>query len=244
MMWELIKETFHRKGYIRIVHISWLAFYGLLFLVPWPPEMGWQWGPFLFGWGACVMPILISAGIIGNDIASRRIALLVTKPLLSMKLYMYRLIGLSFQCAVHIAVGGLIMFVLHTMTHRGSIEGLGSWMMVGWLISNTWLALSTSLSVVVRREHNAIFIILGAIFVFIMANVLHAFFHDSIWIVILGKVVRYGLIPIELLLRIAMGECNLMRSIAYVLHAFGLTIVYSLIGIILLDKREFSSKRD
>lgn len=242
--WELIRETYLRRGYIRIVHISWFATYALLFLVPWPPEMGWQWPPLLFGWSGCMLPALISAGIFGNDIASGRIAMLVTKPIQSIELYMYRLLGLSLQCAAHILISGLIIFALQQATNRGAIDNLALWMIAAWFISNAILALSTSLSVVVEREHNAVVLIVTAIAVSIAWSILVSFAHDHIATLVFDRVVRYAFPPVQFLAGVAMGRCDALRSISYLLYALGLTLVYCLIGIILLDKRQFKSQPD
>ena len=242
-VWELIKETYFRSAFIRIIHISWLAIYCLLYLIPHLAEMGFL-GPMLFGWSGCLLPILLSAGIFGTDIVSGRISILVTKPLQSIELYMCRLIGLSLQCALTIAISGLIMLVLQMTNDRGRVENLGLWMLAAWLISNTWLALSTSLSVIIRREHNSALLILITIACYFLVACLMNFVREDFWAIILLKTVRYACPPVEFLIQFAQNKAGLAKATAYVIHVFGLTAVYSAVGIILLYKREFRSTRD
>ena len=111
--YELIMETVLRKTFIRVLHIAWLGTYAAIFLIAFPPEL-WNWGAFLFGWSGCLLPLLLSAGIFGNDIASGRITLLVTKPVRLRDLYLYRLLGLSLQGAVS----------SHGPRQRGAFPGL------------------------------------------------------------------------------------------------------------------------
>jgi hypothetical protein len=76
--YELIKETFSRRGYIWIVHIVWLALYGMFWWLFLPS--GPEFGRFIFIWGGFFLPLALTAGIFGDDIASGRICVLVTKP--------------------------------------------------------------------------------------------------------------------------------------------------------------------
>jgi hypothetical protein len=101
--YELIKETFCRKLYICFVHVSWLAFYGLVYTLFRPePE---KFGRLIWICSGCFLPLLLSAGIIGDDIACGRIRVLMAKPFWLGELYVCRLVGLSLQAAVHLALG-------------------------------------------------------------------------------------------------------------------------------------------
>jgi len=89
--YELIKETFCRKIYILIVHLSWLILYGAFWwlFLPRASELS-EFGRFIFIWGGCFLALALSAGIFGDDISSGRICVLVTKPFWPGKLYIYR----------------------------------------------------------------------------------------------------------------------------------------------------------
>jgi hypothetical protein len=241
--WELAKETFFRRPFIRVVHLSWFAIYAILFLIPWPAEIHWQWGFLLFGWSGCLLPILISAGIFGDDIASNRICLIVTKPVQTIELYMYRLVGMSMQCAANILIGGLIMYTLTALTARGFVDRLWLWMLAAWLIANTWLAISASLSVIVRREHNSIILILGTIVVFISLSNLIQYWPEHIVTLLLSEVIKYACPSVEFLVKL-LDKPHLARAVGYALYSLGLTMVYSIIGIVLLEKREFKNQPD
>jgi len=241
--YELMRETFLRKTYIRILHTSWFATYGLLFLIPFPTE-AWNWGSFLFVWSGCLLPLLLSAGIFGDDIASGRISALITKPLWPGTLYIYRLMGLSLQAVLHLGVSGCIILILHGATGRGSINNLGLWILSSWLIFNTWAAVSTSLSVVVRRAHNSmlLFVAIGFLYFFV-SLLLTSFPKYPATVVFLGTL-RYVCPPFELLFKLANGKYNLIQSLTYVLHSLVLTVLYSIVGIIILSRRQFIFERD
>jgi hypothetical protein len=241
--YELMKETLLRKTYIRIVHMSWLAIYGLIFLIPFPPEV-WHWGPFLFAWSGCLLPLLLSAGIFGEDIASGRISILVTKPFWLGELYIYRLIGISLQAFSHLVMSGCLILILHSVTGRGSIKNLGLWIFLSWLIFNTWAALSTSLSVVVKRGNNSMLLFVATAFVCFFVSFLVSFIPDHISTVMLRVVLRYTCPPIELLVNLATGKYSLVKDLGCVLYSLVLTTIYSIVGIIILNKRQFAYVRD
>ncbi|MHC4728708.1 MAG: ABC transporter permease subunit [Planctomycetota bacterium] len=241
--YELMKETLLRKTYIRIVHISWFAIYGLIFIIPFPAET-WHWGPFIFAWSGCLLPLLLSAGIFGNDIASGRISILITKPLRLGELYIYRLMGMSLQAFLHLVISGCVIFILHGTTGRGDIDNLGLWILSSWLIFNTWAALSTSLSVVVRRGNNSMLLFVATGFTFFFASFLVSFIPDHTTTIVLKVVLRYTCPPIELLVNLANGKYSVIQNFACVMHSLVLTALYSIVGIIILIKRQFACESD
>jgi len=241
--YTLMIETFLRKASIRLVHLSWFAIYAMIFLFPFGPEM-WNWGPFLFGWSGCLLPLLLSEGIFGDDIASGRIRLLVTEPIRSWELYLYRFLGLSFQGAAHLLAASGIVLLLHLLTGRGSMAGFGGWMLASWLIFNTWAALSTSLSVVVKRAHNAMILFIATAAVFFTLSLLTSFFPQSPALGVVLDVVRYTCPPVELLANIGFGKTSVLGGTGSVAHSLLLTMVYGAIGMVLLGRREFKYVAD
>jgi ABC-type transport system involved in multi-copper enzyme maturation permease subunit len=241
--YELIMETFRRKASIRIVHLSWFGTYAMIFLIPMPPE-AWRWGTFLFGWSGCLLPLLLSDGIFGDDIASGRIRLLVTEPIRPRELYLYRFLGLSLQAAVHIWLAGALILLLHRLTGRGSIERFVVWMLASWLLFNVWAALSTSLSVVVRRSHNSMFLFIITAGVFLVASFLIAFFPENPGTRAYLAALRYTGPPVELLAKMGIGKSSLPASVVSVAHSLMLTALYGAVGIVLLGRREFKFVAD
>jgi len=239
----LMAETFLRKRAILLMHLAWLGAYAPLFLIPFRPGT-WQWGGFLFGWSGCLLPLALSAGIFGNDIASGRIRLLVTEPVRLWELYLYRLLGLSLQAAVHVWTAGVLILLLHRFTGRGNINHFAVWLLVSWLIFNAWAALSTSVSVVVHREHNSMLVILATIAVLSPLYMLLLFFQDSLGTKIYVGVLRYAGPPVELLVRLGQGRCRLPAGIGSVAYSLLLTVFYSVIGVMLLRRREFTAAGD
>jgi ABC-type transport system involved in multi-copper enzyme maturation permease subunit len=241
--YELMKETLLRKTYIRIVHISWFATYGLIFIIPFPSE-AWKWGPFLFAWSGCLLPLLLSAGIFGDDIASGRISILITKPLWLGELYIYRLMGMSLQAFSHLVISGCVILILHATTGRGDIDNLGLWILLSWLIFNTWAALSTSLSIVVRRGNNSMLLFVATGFVCLFTSFLVSFLPDHTATAVLRVVLKYTCPPVELLVNMANGKYSLIQNLGCVVYSLVLTALYSIVGIIILSKRQFACVRD
>jgi ABC-type transport system involved in multi-copper enzyme maturation permease subunit len=250
--YELIKETFCRKLYILIVHLLWLSLYGSFwwFFLP----KGNDFGLFVFIWGGFFLALALSAGIFGDDIASGRICCLITKPLWPGELYIYRLLGLSLQSAVHFILAGCVILILHAIEHQGSIDNLGTWLFASWLLFNTCAALSTSLSVVIGRAYNALILLIVIVTGFFISSVLNSMMKQQEVTGAFSYFIRFACPPFKLLYKFAHGEYgkysltvgrfSLTKSVACVVHSLILTAVYSAIGIVLLVRRQFSSRRD
>jgi hypothetical protein len=250
--WELMKETFFRRTYIWIVHAVWLALYGGFwwFFLPEMPEMG----RFLFIWGGFFLALALSAGIFGDDIASGRICLLVTKPFWTGELYIYRLLGLSVQAAAHLVLAGVIILALHALTRKGNVDGLGIWLLATWLLFNTCAALSTSLSVIVGRAFNSLLLLVIIATGYFTMGLLMTYLRQEATSGVLWSFIRYPWPPFEMLYKFAAGEWGqyaltvgnygVTKSVACVVHSLMLTLVYSIIGILLLSRREYSRVRD
>jgi ABC-type transport system involved in multi-copper enzyme maturation permease subunit len=250
--YELIKETFLRRGYIWMVHAIWLALYGLFWWLFIPDEE--EFGRFLFTWSGFFLPLALSAGVFGDDIASGRICVLVTKPFWSGQLYIYRLLGLSLQAAVHLLLAAGLIGILHALMRRGSLEGLGLWLLASWLLFNTCAALSTSLSVVVGRAYNSLVLFVVIATGYVVVNLLTSLLRQHASAGTFMSFIKYPWPPFELLSKFAGGEheeygltvarFGLVKSIGCVLHSLMLTAAYGVIGIILLSRRQFSCMRD
>lgn len=250
--YELMKETFFRRTYIWIVHLAWLALYGLFWWLFLPDEG--EMGRFIFTWGGFLLPLALSAGIFGDDIASGRIGVLVTKPFWLGELYIYRLLGQSLQAAAHFLLTGALIVTLHAFMQKGSIKDLGWWLLASWLLFNTVAALSTSLSVVVGRAFNSLLLLVVVITGYFVINLLGAMLGQQAGKGVLMAFIQYAWPPFGLLAKFAEGEYGTFRltvgrfsvakSAACVVHSLMLTVAYSVIGIVILSRREFSRVRD
>ncbi len=244
--YELMKETFCRKIYIWIVHLSWLIFFGFIFILfhelTAPPNE--EFYAFLFVWSGCLLPFLLSAGIFGDDIASGRICVLVTKPFWLGELYVYRFMGLSLQALLHLVLAGCIISILHNTMGMGNIDNLGLWLLSSWLLFNTWAAMLTSVSVVVKRAHDSLLVFVVLIFVYVLVAFLMTFSYKSTGTKVFMSFLRYAGPPFELLWKLAKQKYSLTQSVACVAHSLVLTLFYSIVGIIILSKRQFTCERD
>jgi ABC-type transport system involved in multi-copper enzyme maturation permease subunit len=251
--YELIKETFFRGSYIWIVHAAWLTIYGVYWWLFLPEQP--EYGRFVFIWGGFLLPLALSAGIFGDDIASGRICVLVTKPFWWGEIYIYRLLGLSLQGALNLILAVVLAIILHAITRKGSVEGAGPWLLATWLLFNACAALSTSLSVVIRRTYNALLLLVVIVAGYFVVSMLVGYMGQQQGSkgLFMGFV-RYLWPPFELLYKFAYGEYekysfavgkySVPKSIACIVHSLMLTLAYSVVGIVLLTRRQFSRERD
>ena len=250
--YELMKETLSRKLYIYIVHLCWFVTYGLLFTLR--VQAAEHFHRILFMWGGFFLPLVLSAGIFGDDISSGRICVLATKPFWLGKLYIYRLLGLSVQGAVHFVITGGILLIVHGITGLGYIDDLYSWLFSSWLLFNTWAAISTALSVVVKRAYNFIFLLAALLFFGLLNSTLGWNNPDDSMTKIISAFVKYVCPPFKLLTRMVEGEYSKyslivgkyssIKAVACVVHTFVLTVSYSIVGILLLSRRQFTCSRE
>ncbi len=238
--WELIKETFLRKSYIPVIHIIVCVLYGLACLLPMRAAL--ELGRFLFALSGCVLPLLLSQGIFGDDIASGRIRVLLTKPMPFRVLYTWRLTGLVVQCLVQLAIGSAILCILQSITGRGSLNHLLLWNCLSLLLFTTLAAVSTTTSVLVKRSQNMMIVVLGAVLAAVLNNLLRGS-SDYISLGLLGFI-KYALPPVGLLWDAGRNYPSLARVLLLFAHSMGLTIAYAAVGITILRKREFLCECD
>jgi len=193
----------------------------------------------------CFLPLLLSAGIIGDDIASGRIRVLVAKPFWPGELYVCRLIGLSLQATVHLVLVFLLLLILESLTGGGGIENLGLWLIATWLLFNVWAALSTSVSVVVERGYNSLFLFVALVFVLLTVDLLrlHTSQYHNAGAKMILDVLKYTCPPFVLLNKFATGEYVLFQSAATIAHSLLLTLIYAVFGLFVLHRRQFPSAR-
>jgi hypothetical protein len=247
-----MKETFFRKMYIYIVHLSWFAVYGL-FLVLFDREED-DFYRIFFIWGGFFLPLILSAGILGDDISSGRICVLATRPFWLGELYIYRLLGLSMQAAVHFIIAGGLLLIVHRFTGIGSTDNLRSWLFSSWLLFNAWAALSTSFSVVVRRAYNFVFLLAAFLFFGFLNSALSWYNPEDTITDVIKAFVKYACPPFGLLTSLAQGEYakysliigkySAIKAVACVTHTFVLTAFYSLAGVLILNRRQFTCSQE
>lgn len=252
LAYELIKETFLRRRFLWVVHLVWLSTYAMFWWLFLPDHE--EFGNFLFNWGGLFLALALSAGILGDDIASGRICVLMTRPLRAGHLCAYRLLGLSLQGAVHFVVAWMLLFLMHVVTRKGSVEGFARWLAVTWLFFNTWAALSLSLSVIVKRAHNSLLLFVLLMTVAGVVGTLQWQARDH-WISEAATgFVRFACPPFKFLHELAEGTYvdqtltvarrEIPTPLACVIHSLVLPVLYLFVGMRWLRKREFFSERE
>jgi ABC-type transport system involved in multi-copper enzyme maturation permease subunit len=217
-----------------------------------PEEDSFYW--IFFVWGGLFLPLVLSAGIFGDDISSGRICVLATRPFWLGELYIYRLLGLSIQGAVHFVLAGELLLIIHCFTGLGNTHNLGAWLFSCWLLFNTWAAVSTSLSIVVKRAYNFIFLLAIFIFFGFLNSMLSWKNPDDTMTEVINAFVKYLCPPFTLLTKMAqgqyskysliVGQYSAIKAVACVTHSLFLTVVYSIIGVLLLNRRQFSCSQE
>ena len=212
-----------------------------------------------------MLPLLISAGIFGDDIASGRISVLITKPLWPGELYIYRLTGLSLQALVHLLIAGSLILFLRSVgggnveeldqwitefkdmgliQNRSNVENFGLWILSTWLIFTNWAALSTTLSTVVKRANNSVLLFASIGFVYFFVTIMTQLFPGHSATETITTIIRYACPQIESLYHLANGKYSLISSLGCVAYSLSLTAIYGIIGIIILCTRQFECARD
>ena len=248
--YEIMKETLLRRRFILIIHLVILALYAVLFL-PWlPPAFRMSWPPIMLFGSGCILPLIISAGIFGDDIASGRIAVLVTKPMRAAELYWWRAAGLLAQGAAHFLVAIIILVVFCCMRGRGGLAwargdlaSAFSNMLAAFMLYCSTMALCTTVSVVVKRGFNSVIVFVGFVVIDETLRSLWSQYPEAWLTHWLSQCVKYGCPPVELILT-AVREKPLASQLLVGLYTLGLTAAYTGIGIFLLSRRQFPQARD
>ena len=250
--YELIKESLLRRRYLWIVHLVWLCTYAMFWWLFLPdPE---EFGNFVFNWGGLFLALALSAGILGDDIASGRICVIMTRPLRPASLCAYRLLGLSLQGALHFVLAWGVLFIMHVITGKGSVEGFARWFVVTWLFFNTWAALSLCLSVIVKRAHNSLLLFVLLVTVAAVVGCLQGQAGD-LWISRAATgFARYACPPFKFLHELGEGKYvghtltvarrQIPKHLACAAHTLLLCGIYLGIGMRWLSRREFFSERE
>ena len=160
----------------------------------------------------------------------------------------------SVSVGAALLLAGGVVVVLHTLTGKSNIDGLGVWLLATWLLFNACAALSTSLSIVVGRAFNSLLLLVLVVTVYFVMGLLQTYLGHAAMPGRLASLIRYPWPPFELLYKFAAGEWgtyaptvgkySVPQSLACIVHSLILTLAYSVIGIVLLSRREYSRVRD
>lgn len=238
--WELIKETVLRKSFIPVIHLVWFCLYLVLPLVSSSGDLVLGTLPFILA--GLLLPAIVSVGIFGDDIASGRIAVLITKPLRFSRLYLWRLAGIVVQGALHLAVAGVLLLGVNRVLGYGSTAQLPLWLVLSLLLLAAVAALSTTISVVVKRDYNLI-VLIGMLLLVAVFKVNLASVHSPAvtWI---RTLITYGLPSAEMLYRCGTPAGSFSERLGAVLYVLALTCTYATVGVVLLKYREFKRACD
>jgi ABC-type transport system involved in multi-copper enzyme maturation permease subunit len=238
--WELMKETFFRKNYIPAVHVLGALFYVLLGLLPIRHSL--ELGAFLFIFSGCVLPLILSQGIFGDDIASGCIRVVLTKPMSFATPYAWRVAGLCLQCCLQLAAGSIVLLVIHYMGNKGSVSHLLRFNGLSLLMFGCLATLSTTLSTFINGGRNSLVIIFGALVVVVLNKAL-AEVSGHVAVGVKG-IIKYAMPPAELLWTAGNTGPSGKDVLLLCCHAAGLGLIYAAIGISILSRREFPCERE
>ena len=248
MIYEVLKETFLRRRFIPMLHVLYMVVYIMVFTIYYLlPSKSTQWELWLFVWSGCLFPVLLTAGLFGDDIASGRILQLLIKPISLGTLYLMRVLGVFIQCVIHLTVCFSMLFIMYLLTEQQARGHLGLWFLASVLISLTWLMLSASISTFMLREYNVVLVLIGSIVVFMLWQSASIIASIADWPVI-SKVADgfmiYGVPPVGLLFKLGTQKYSTAGVLAVTLHAVAMAALYIVIGIVVLTHREFIRKRE
>jgi len=248
MIFEVLKETFLRRRFIPMLHVLYVGVYIMVFTIYYLlPSKSPQWGLWLFVWSGCLFPVLLTAGLFGDDIASGRILQLLIKPISLGTLYLMRVLGVFIQCMIHLTVCYLMLFIMYLCTEQQATGHLGLWFLASVLISLTWLMLSASISTFMLREYNVVTVLIGSIVVFMLwqsASIVASILDWPTVSKVADGIMIYGVPPVGLLFRLGMQKYSTTGGLAVTLHAVAMAVMYAVFGIVILTHREFVRKRE
>lgn len=240
--WELIKETLLRHYYIGAAHALLLGIYVAANFSE--KILGSPYGPKVFIWSGCVLPLIVSAGIFGDDLATGRIATLITKPIRPCGIYLWRYLGMSAQGLVHLLLVAAILPAHRACTNFGGVfgfDGWTGWIIASWLAFNMWIALNTTLSVFLKRGMNSAFIVAAyPIVTFGTINVLHNFNPKHRVYITASKIFEYGFPPWHATLTQFRDSSY---QVSFAVCTVLLILAYGTLGIAILSKREYRQER-
>jgi hypothetical protein len=111
-------------------------------------------------------------------------------------------------------------------------------------------ALSTTLSVVVRRAFNSLLLFVAVASAFFIISILSWYHDGDTGSKVLIVFLKYAGPPFGLLSKLGEGEFGkysliigqykLIKGLACIIHSLVLTVIYSIVGITLLSKRQFT----
>jgi len=238
--WELVKETVLRRGFILLIHLVWCCPYAILPLYEWRHDFILGHIPFVLG--GLLLPAILSTGIFGNDMVSGRIFVLVMKPLRFSELYLWRWFGLTVQGFIHLLVAGVILVTVHHLGGHGSIAQIHIWLVLSLLLFSAVAALSTTLSIIVKRGDNVMFMI-GILICAIVFNVFLVSAQTK-GTEIVGALIKYGLPSVEILFQCGAPDYAISQRLGAASYVLALTGLYGAIGIALLRYKEFKRQCD
>lgn len=238
--YELIKETFLRKSYIPALHVLWMVAQVLILMSA--TEPGFAAGKMLFVMVGLLFPLLISAGIFGDDIASGRMVVLMTRPVRFTELYLWRLIGLIIQCILQLSLGGLLAMVICGLAGNASPDHLLHWMLLSLVLAASVASLATAVSVIAPRGYNFTILLLCMMVVFAVRINLPLI--GGAGAAAFQFMVKYLLPPVESLYTYGGPAATRSEQLGAIFSAFVLVALYAALGIILLSRREFRREPD
>jgi ABC-type transport system involved in multi-copper enzyme maturation permease subunit len=233
-LYELVKETVLREPLVLVAHLALFGLYIMLGLLP--TRGATQWGKPLFLLAGIFLPMLVTRGIFGDDIATGRITVLATEPMRFATLYLGRLAGVVAQCVVHLAVGSGIFLVISLALGKGSFVNFPLWLLGALCLFTAFAALSCTLSLIVKGSYNFMALLFGTAAFGLMVSLMGPAATGLSGVLV--RVVKYAFPPVQLLGAMCRGATPVEAALRCG-HAALLAAVYATIGVIILNKREF-----
>ena len=97
------------------------------------------------------------------------------------------------------------------------------------------------------REYNVVVIIIGSIVIFMLLMMVNTLAALADWPALseaIMKIAKYGIPPIINLFNLGMQKCSITGGIIAAIHAIGIALFYAIVGIVILNHREFVCKRE
>ncbi len=239
---QLLLETFFRKKTIAIAHIGLLPVYYIAYLSFGAYE---PFGIYVLVVAGILLPLILSNGIFGNDIRSGRFRSIVTKPVGLVELYLCRVLGLVIQGVIHLVFASGILLIWHHVTGNANLSNYGLWVLAAMMLFVSSAVLSTTVSIVMKGEHNSLILLFSFLSCFVISALAQAPTGVFIFEVFsrLLPIINYCLPPVVMMHAMCFDGAD-WRQVAVVCnHTVLLTAAYGGLGILALYRRQYTPQR-
>lgn len=234
--YAVVRETVTRKRTILVAHLILFCLYVAAPVVCVPVCA------VAYAMIGVLLPLVLTNGLWGNDLSSGRVRVLAVTPAGVVRIHIWRLVGMVLQGMLQLVLATLVELAAQRVGGRtGPQEAYTLWIICAFMLFISMTAFSSTISVVVRGEHNGPLIVLLLV-VTIFGQEYLARADSSVTTDILRRVfdiISFTFPPVMLLMRKAVAATSFAAIASGCMLALGQGVLYFLAGLFLLHFQEY-----